>query len=177
MDQGSSIAKCRGAGEPLRVSRFRPEQAVDVAGWQYPPPYDMYSSTEALFGRLLVDEGDGLGYFVLTLLGSDEALGFCCYGPEARVINEPEPLPGTLDVGGGLRPDAVGRGIASRYMPSVLEHAARLHHPKWFRVAVAAFNERSVALCTTSGFVRSSSFAGPDEREFLELYRTRVSFQ
>lgn len=158
-------------GQHFRISRFSAAQAVIVAQWEYPPPYDIYSSKPSLLEDLLEHPGDGIGYFVLTVYGSEAPLGFCCYGPEACVPNEPDPGPGTLDIGGGLAPDAVSRGLATRYMPSILEHGIRLHNPEWLRVAVAAFNTRSLSLCRSAGFVERSRFEGPGEREFVALYR------
>ena len=155
----------------LIISRFTPAEARMVASWSYPPPYDVYSSADSLFDELLVDEGDGLGYFVLTVVGMNSPLGFCCYGPEARVINQPAPEPDTLDIGGGVAPDSVSEGYASRHLPAVIEHGRELHRPRWLRVAVAAFNERSLSLCRSAGFVERTSFEGPGGRTFLELYR------
>jgi hypothetical protein len=34
----------------------------------------------------------------------EEVVGFCCFGPEARVKGQREEE-GTLDIGGGVRPD------------------------------------------------------------------------
>ncbi len=157
--------------QQLSISRFNEVQAAIVAHWEYPPPYDVYSNEPSDVESLLEDPGGGLGYFVLTVGGSEAPLGFCCYGPEARVRDEPDPEPFTLDIGGGISPDALSRGLATRYLPSIVKHGIRLHEPKWLRVAVAAFNSRSLSLCLSADFVERSRFEGPGGREFVELYR------
>lgn len=67
-----------------------------------------------------------LGYHALVDNDSDGFIGYCCFGPEARVpgLEEDDTV---LDVGVGLRPELVGGGWGSAVTASVLEYGARLH--------------------------------------------------
>jgi RimJ/RimL family protein N-acetyltransferase len=94
-------------------------------------------------------------------------VAYCCFGAEARVIGQADE-PGTLDVGGGVRPDLVGQGLATRWIPTLIEFGMEAFAPERFRTAVAAFNERSLRVCQSAGFTITRTFTGPG-REFCEL--------
>jgi [ribosomal protein S18]-alanine N-acetyltransferase len=133
-------------------------EAELVAGWEYPPPHNLYDSGPAL-----------------TFMGpeyrpvyDEELVGFVCFGAEARVKGQREGA-GMLDVGAGLRPDRVGQRVGTVLMPLLVEYARIRYAPRALRVAVAAFNERSLALCCAAGFVEVRWFKGPQDREFVEL--------
>jgi ribosomal-protein-alanine N-acetyltransferase len=153
--------------EALRVRPLTPADAVAIATWQYPPPFDFYDSggDPADFAP---PDAHGLGYYVLET-ARGELVGFCCLGPEGRVPGQADE-PGTLDVGMGVRPDSVSQGLASQALPLVLD-LARQVSPSRLRTAVAAFNERSLRLCRRAGFTEVRRFDGPRGRAFVELVR------
>ena len=99
----------------------------------------------------------------------EEVVGFCCFGPEARVKGQREEE-GTLDIGGGVRPDLLSSGIGTEVFANVLEFAKQRFGCERFRTAVAAFNERSTRLCLSAGFEVVRTFDGPG-REFREMVR------
>lgn len=151
------------------IRPFTSEEARIVSAWTYEPPFDFYNwdpGSPALY--LDVDE-DGFGYYAIVKTGSDQPIGFCCFGEEARVQGQ-TPEDGTVDIGGGVRPDLVSQGRATRVFPAIMEFAEARFAPKRFRTAVASFNERSLRLCESAGFVSARAFDGPG-REFQELVR------
>ncbi len=134
-------------------------EAQQVAEWEYPPPHDLYNSgpAETFTGPEYRPVYDG-----------EQLVGFVCFGAEARVVGQRQE-PGTLDVGAGLRPNRVGQRVGTALMPLLVEYVRMRYDPQALRVAIAAFNERSVRLCEAAGFLRRRVFEGPDGREFVEL--------
>lgn len=151
------------------IRPLRPEEAAGVAAWAYEPPHDIYDGDPERPGDLLAIDDDGYGYYAIVSADDDEVVGFCCFGSEARVRGQ-APEPGTLDVGGGVRPDRVSRRLATRAFPLILQFGHDAFRPRRFRTAVASFNERSLRLCIRAGFQEVRRFDGP-AREFVELVR------
>jgi ribosomal-protein-alanine N-acetyltransferase len=153
------------------IRPFTAAEAHQAAQWAYDAPFDRYDSDPSHGALFLEREQDGTGYFALVEAGSDgEFVGFCCFGAEARVAGQVEE-PGTLDLGGGLRPDHLSRGLATLLLPSVCAFAVERWAPQYLRVAIAAFNERSIRLCRSAQFEVERTFRRPDGEEFVELRR------
>ena len=144
-----------------------PEDATMVATWTYPPPYDLYDATGDV-GEYPSPDERGHGYWVVDGEGGSGVLEFVCLGPEGRVPGQDDET-GTLDVGMGVRPDAVSQGVASRLLAPILAQVVSTGRPTRLRTAVAAFNERSLRLCQAAGLREHRRFTGPGEREFVEL--------
>jgi phosphoglycolate phosphatase len=143
-------------------------EARTVASWRYPPPYDTYDVTgDDAWRTLLTREPDGEGYYPIVATG---VVGYVCFGAEARVVGQTVE-PGTCDVGMGIRPDLLSARIGSRALRQAMDLGRRLFQPTGFRAAVAAFNDRSLQLCRSAGFVAVREFVGPEERPFVELVR------
>jgi RimJ/RimL family protein N-acetyltransferase len=138
---------------------FTPEEAALVATWVYEPPFDLYDSADA--DAFLQPD-------YRPVYDGDELVGFVCFGDEARVVGQVAQQ-GTLDVGAGLRPDRLSRGIGTSLLPEVVAHARARPGVRRLRAAVAAFNERSQQLCLSAGFRQVRRFPGPQGREFVEL--------
>ncbi len=156
-----------GSADGLQDRPLTPDEARAIAGWSYEPPFDLYDlpgedATDLLTAR----DPQGHGYY--PVLSRREVVGFVCFGAEARVRGQAEEA-GTCDLGVGVRPDRLSQGLASRLLPSALRFAAERFGAVRVRVAVAAFNERSLRLCASGGFRRVREFAGPDGRPFVEL--------
>jgi RimJ/RimL family protein N-acetyltransferase len=143
-----------------------PDEARRIAAWRYAPPYDLYDLSGDSIALLTGRDDRGHGYY--PVLDGMDVVGFVCFGPEGRVRGQDEE-PGMLDVGIGLAPDRLGQGLASALMPEVVRVAAERFGATRLRAAVAAFNDRSLRLCTSAGFRRVREFAGPDDRMFVEL--------
>ena len=143
------------------------EEARAIATWSYEPPFDLYElSAERAVALLTARDADGLGYYPVEV--GREVAGFVCFGPEGRVAGQ-EPEPGTVDVGAGLHPDRVSQGLATALLPEVVRFATERFGASRLRAAVAEFNERSIRLCTSAGFLPVREFAGPAGRPFVEL--------
>ncbi len=146
---------------------LEPDEAQAVASWAYDPPFDFYDVTGNDAARLFLTRDDaGHGYY--PVLEADELVGFVCFGPEARVRGQSAEA-GTCDVGAGLRPDLLSRGLATGLMPAVVAFAIARFDATRLRAAVAAFNERSIRLCTSAGFRPVREFDGPRHRRFVEM--------
>lgn len=155
--------------EPVRLvdRAVTPEEARAIAGWIYDPPFDRYGLSADDAVALLTRRDDrGNGYYPLEA-GAD-VIGFVCFGAEARVQGQEE-LPGVLDVGMGLAPDRLSRGLATTLMPDVVGFARKRFGATRLRAAVAAFNDRSLRLCASAGLRPVREFTGPDDTAFVEL--------
>ena len=154
------------AGDVTLLRRpLTPEEAGDLAGWAYPPPFDVYDTPDA--DLFLVRGDDGEGYYP-AVDEEGRLVAFAVIGTEARVRGQ-EPAAGVVDVGMGVRPDATGRGLGTALVRQVVALAHDLTGATTARAAVAVFNERSLALCRSAGFESVRDFPGPGGRPFREL--------
>ena len=155
----------------LLISPLRPELVDLIIGWHYLPPYDVYDLSPADREPLL----NPRYRYHQVLDGSGNLIGYCCYGADARV-------PGGeytgsdhdfLDVGVGLHPDLVGRGLGADFVGAVLAYGQEHFHPANFRVTVADFNQRSLKTFRKLGFRESYHFRRkPDGMPFTQLERS-----
>jgi len=141
--------------------------AIEIASWQYEPPYDVYNMSpqpgdgtiEALIDPRLAYHG---------LYNAEGRLdAFCCFGLDARVPGG-DYKQDALDVGLGLRPDLTGRGQGIHAARAALDHARQTCAPRAFRVTIAAFNTRAQRVWAKLGFQAVSLFeAKRDGRPFV----------
>ena len=151
------------------IRPFREGEAQAVASWAYEPPYDWYNGDPTRSEDYLSVDESGHGYYAIVAGDPEEVIGFCCFGPEARVEGQ-EVVDGVLDVGGGVRPDRLSAGVATSLFPDIIDFAQATFSPTHLRTAIASFNERSTRLCLSAGFIVSRRFEGPG-KEFVELLR------
>lgn len=154
---------------PVRLAdrRLTPDEARAIAAWRYEPPFDFYDvSGDETIASMTTREASGHGFY--PVLDGPDVVGYVCFGPEGRVRGQEEER-GTLDVGMGLAPDRLGEGLATALLPEIVRFAAERFGATRLRAAVAAFNHRSLRLCTSAGFRRAREFPGPDDRPFVEL--------
>jgi ribosomal-protein-alanine N-acetyltransferase len=147
------------------------DEARAAASWRYGGELSMYDGEPGQEDALLVMTAEGYGYYALVLGG--EFVGYCCFGSEGRVPGQPAPEDDLLDLGGGVRPDLVGRGLGAVGLPQILAFAREQFSPPGFRTAIASFNRRSIVLCRWAGFRPTCTFPGPGGREFTELLLKR----
>jgi L-amino acid N-acyltransferase YncA len=161
------VTGCPSVVRVVRLLRrpFAPEEAREVAGWAYPPPYDLYDSGDP--DLFLPRDADGAGYYP-AVDDDGRVVAFAVVGPEARVRGQ-EPAAGVVDVGMGVRPDTTSSGVGTALVGQVVELARDLGARSAVRAAVAVFNERSLALCRSAGFRPVRDFEGPGGRTFREL--------
>jgi ribosomal-protein-alanine N-acetyltransferase len=144
---------------------FTSEEAREVAGWAYPPPFDLYDARDP--DLFVARSDDGAGYYP-AVDDDGRVVAFAVVGVEARVRGQ-EPADGIVDVGIGVRPDATSRGLGTALVGQVVDLARHVGATRGVRAAVAVFNERSLALCRSAGFRPVRDFEGPGGRPFREL--------
>ncbi len=98
-----------------------------LATWRYPPPYDLYDATGDA-AEYEPPDADGHGYWVVDAEDGSGVVAFVCLGPEGRVPGQ-DAEPGTLDIGMGVRPDAVSQGLAGRLAPLIAQVVASTWRP------------------------------------------------
>ena len=107
---------------------------AELMEWHYEPPYDFYDI-----------DADPL----------DEATTLVVCGEDGRAeafwgFTHPED--GVVEIGIGLRPDLCGRGLGERFLRNELDYAREQFHPRTFRLYVASWNARAIALYERIGF-------------------------
>ena len=108
---------------------------AELETWRYEPPYDFYNGDEepALnperFFEALASDGSLVGFYYFEEQGD------------------------ALEIGLGLRPDLVGRGLGLDFFEAGVEFGRRRFEPARVILAVAAFNERAIKVYVRAGFV------------------------
>ena len=129
----------------LSVRPLQQQDAEAIASWRYEGPWSTYDPRPG--DSLLTADA---GYHAVV----DEAgslVGFLCTGAEARVPGLAA-QEGIVDVGVGMRPDLVGRGLGSAFGGVVLDHVSGLCGDLPLRAVVQSWNERSLRLTRRLGF-------------------------
>ena len=152
---------------PVHIRPFTPAEAVIAASWRYPGELSMYDGEPRNWHEFLAVTEAGHGYY--AIVDEEQLLGFSCFGLEGRVVGQPANRNDLLDLGGGMRPDLVGQGLGAVGMTAILAYARERFSPAGFRTAVASFNRRSLVLCRWAGFRTTTTFEGPNGRDFTEL--------
>jgi [ribosomal protein S18]-alanine N-acetyltransferase len=122
------------------------ERAGEIAGWSYPPPYDIYDGEPSEAAMMMRAETR-----YSSVLEDERLVGFCCLGGEARVPGLRQ-RDGVLDVGAGLRPDLVGSGLGARFLTAVMDYAWTKDPTATLRVSIAEFNLRAQRAVLFIGF-------------------------
>jgi [ribosomal protein S18]-alanine N-acetyltransferase len=148
--------------------RFRQmggEEAAEISGWHYEPPYDFYDATSDPddLEELLDAERRQDAYFSVFDEG-DALVGFFQFEREGT----------TVDVGLGMRPDLTGQGLGVGYLLAGLEFARKRFSPERFTLSVATFNERAILVYERAGFRRGTVYehnTNGGEYPFLAMAR------
>jgi RimJ/RimL family protein N-acetyltransferase len=160
----------------LRFELLTAEQARAIADWRYPPPYDFYDATgdEDDLRELL----DRAGPYYAALDEHGALVGFFCFKQTAQV---PAGIPAgvyadphALDVGLGMHPYLTGRGLGLAFVEAGLAFARDTFAPRSFRLSVATFNRRAIAVYARVGFRPLGTFVSHTnggEHEFLVMTR------
>jgi [ribosomal protein S18]-alanine N-acetyltransferase len=143
------------------------ERADEIAGWSYPPPYDIYDGESSEAAMMMRAESR-----YSAVLEDERLVGFCCLGGEARVPGLRQ-RDGVLDVGAGLRPDLVGRGLGARFLTAVMDYAWTEDPTATLRVSIAEFNLRAQRAALFIGFVPAGE--QPTGRRTFRLFELRRS--
>jgi ribosomal-protein-alanine N-acetyltransferase len=134
----------------------------ELSTWRNDPPYDVYDvgdeSMEANIEYLLGP--DTRCHAIVD--GSGDLIGFCTFGPDARVPGGDYSVE-ALDIGLGIRPRGTGRGHGSRFVATVLEFAATTFRPDTMRVTISEWNTRALRVWEGAGFQRIQRFETPKD--------------
>jgi len=125
------------------------EEAVEISGWHYEPPYDFYDATSDAddLQELLDPKRRKDAYF--SVFDEDSILvGFFQFERAGK----------TVDVGLGMRPDLTGQGLGVEYLLAGLEFARGRYAPDRFTLSVATFNERAILVYERAGFRRNNEY-------------------
>ena len=138
--------------------------AERIAGWRHDPPYDFYDldadpEDHAEFldpsnwdDTFAVEDDDG------TLVGFFE------FAPRGEAV----------EIGLGMRPDHTGRGLGRAFVEAGLAFARERYGAETFELAVAAFNDRAIAVYEAVGFERLETYrqeTNGGEHEFVRMRR------
>ena len=139
--------------------------AAEIARWHYDPPYDFYDLESDPQDLAEMTDSKRRGDRYWSARDETGALvGFYYYAVRADEV----------EVGVGLRPDLTGRGTGSAFVESALAFARERFAPCTFRLYVAEFNSRAVAVYERAGFrtvgVHMRSFPSGEYR-FVEMER------
>ncbi|MBV8084158.1 MAG: N-acetyltransferase [Chloroflexi bacterium] len=153
----------------LQLRVMTEADARQVAGWRYPEPYGVFALGPEAVPRLL--DRERAYYSVVNSEG--DLVGFCCFGPEARVDGGEYGTSG-LDVAAALRPDLTGFGRGARFAATILTFARGLFGPIVFRVTVPARDARALRVAQQAGFVPAVGFRGSRGRRYVQLLLDRA---
>ena len=111
------------------------EEAQEIAGWRYVPPYDFYDSVSDPddLAELLDSHRRGDDYFP-ALDEKCTLVGLFQFKRDGKVVG----------VGLRLRPDLTGKGLGHGFLVAGLEFARWSFSPEVFSLSVATFNERAI---------------------------------
>ncbi|MBN1813986.1 MAG: GNAT family N-acetyltransferase [Anaerolineae bacterium] len=143
--------------------------ACEILTWRYEPPYDFYNPNPGKAEETTQWFLDPHHAYYAITGDIGELVGYCCFGPNARVPGGDYDVD-ALDVGLGMRPDLTGQGRGGAFFTAILDFARRTFAPQVFRVTVAAFNQRAMRVYEKAGFERVQVFQrSGDDAEFVIL--------
>lgn len=146
--------------------------AIQIASWQYEPPYNIYNGdgTQEDIAEML----DGTYRVVLV---DEQLIGFYCTGQSALV-----PFGHTvnayrgncIDIGLGMNPTLTGQGNGQLFCHFIIEEVEREHPFMPLRLTVATFNKRAIHLYEKLGFKEQFVFQ-TNSNQFMTMVRNKIN--
>jgi RimJ/RimL family protein N-acetyltransferase len=161
---------------PIGKLHFSPityGEARTVLNWRYPGLPTLYNpAPEELEDDIEVLLTPAYNYYAVHS-AAGLLVGFCCYGSDAQVPGGDYGLRNAVDVGLGLNPALVGRGLSHGFLAAILHWGRCCFMPDYFRATVAAVNVRSQGMFARAGFWVTQRFRPQDQdvHEFLVMLR------
>ena len=143
----------------MRIRTLTETDAEAIAKWRYPGRYRTYD-----VGEIVNSEA---GFWAVEQEAT--LFGYCCFGQEARVPGAVEEA-GTLDIGYGMRPDLMGRGLGREFVGAIPDFAVRRFSPSRLRLLILDWNDRSRKVAVALGF-ESEGVLRSTEGDFLVMMR------
>jgi ribosomal-protein-alanine N-acetyltransferase len=151
---------------------FRPmgdAEAREVLAWHYESPYDIYNADPMHIEESVAGLVDPANQYFVASDAEGRILGYCCFGPDARVPGGDYRDPDLLDVGLGMRPDLTGQGHGPAFFGVVLTFGREQLGARRFRLSVAAFNHRAMRVYERAGFREVGRFRRGGRLDDLEF--------
>ena len=137
--------------------------AREIAGWRYDGAYAIYNAGANDVDEIVNTFLNTIFSYYAVLDDQDTLFGFCCYGADAQVpVGDYDYSIPALDIGFGMHPEQVGRGMGSAFLQAILEHASGECGDLPYRATVAEFNVRSRRIFERASFQPVYSFEVPD---------------
>jgi|GEM_PF-312420 len=148
--------------ESIRIRNLDEADREAIATWRYPGALSIYDPGCSADQLRAPDH--------VALSSADGALlGYGTFGAEGRVAGGRYDET-ALDVGMGLRPDWVGRGLGPAALSRLISYARLQRGAERLRATVADANPRAGALVRDLGFVPAHRFArAADRRAFTQF--------
>lgn len=132
------------------------EIAEEIHKWEYEEPYSLYNLEydERSLKEFVTGE-----YF--SVWSNEDLIGYVCYGEPATVPYGKEVgvyQDSALDIGLGIHPRLTGKGKGLTFIKKAMVHGEKTYDSNYFRLTVAAFNERAKKVYERAGFSYESSF-------------------
>lgn len=163
------------ASTTYKMRLMKEEEAKKITGWRYETPYSFYNMEED--PETIQELLDGSYFSVLNQ--EEDLIGYFCYGKNAQVPGGHQQglysRENIVDLGLGLRPDLTGKRMGLNFLNTGLDYARLNYSSSDFRLSVATFNRRAIALYEKAGFKKEEAFMSKvrdDEIEFM-LMTTR----
>ena len=150
--------------------------AREVLTWRYDAPYDIYNADPAHNEEGVAALLDPANQYFVALDAGGQLVGYCCYGPDARVPGGDYRDPDALDIGLGMRPDLTGRGNGAAFVGRALAFGREQLGARRFRLTVAEFNQRAMRVYERLGFAEVERFrrgGRPDDLLFVVMVEER----
>lgn len=144
--------------------------AREVLSWRYPAPYEIYNADPAFEQGNIATLLDPANCYFVASDAAGWLVGYCCFGPDARVRGGDYRDPDAIDVGLGMRPDLTGQGKGLAFFRAVLAFGRERCGAQHYRLSVAAFNQRAARVYARAGFREVGRFRrgnAPDGLEFV----------
>jgi len=131
------------------------EHGLQICGWRYPQPYEVYNWTawDAMVrdGEEFADPDIRRTQYAVTLDRSGAVSGFAQFFPMAGVTR----------LGFGLRPDLCGRGNGADFVRAIVQEAARRAPGSEIDLEVLVWNERAIRCYEAAGFTVQDTYERP----------------
>lgn len=139
-------------------------EAEEVISWRYQGEYSFYDTERDVehVAELRASHVREAKYH--AALQDSELIGFFEFDVQEDVA----------EIGLGLRPDLTGRGLGLSFLEAGLAFARKRFSPQRFRLRVAAFNQRAIAVYERAGFVSDGRYVHDfygTPYDFLEMSR------
>ncbi|MGK0575920.1 GNAT family N-acetyltransferase [Macrococcus capreoli] len=133
-----------------------------ISRWDFGSGYEFYNINEDPY----VIETFLNGHYQ-TVMKDGVIFGFFCDGESARMHDDYEIDPDMIDIGFALNPSFIGQGYGRTLLELIFDYYADYH---LFRLTVAVFNNRAIALYKKYGFVITDTFSEQIENEDVAFY-------